>query len=145
MIPYYMFVERDTGARGYFEIPLVRCCQIFREAFQMVSGLARTVRGPSMSAFPGKVKVIGITEIEQEKVFVLELIQARDRNHVGQPFFAQFDPTASWFDDLRPAFGEQQFFFETSSPSVNGLNHIERRPPSIDGHTNGHQTNTAGF
>mgnify|MGYP000267116106 CR=1 FL=1 len=23
--PYYMFVERDTGARRYFEIPLVRC------------------------------------------------------------------------------------------------------------------------
>ena len=52
MIPYYMFIERDTGARGYFEVPLARCYEIFRDAFQQVSGLARTVRGPSMSAFP---------------------------------------------------------------------------------------------
>ncbi len=28
IIPYYMFVERDTGARNYFEVPLVRCYEI---------------------------------------------------------------------------------------------------------------------
>ena len=145
MIPYYMFVERDTGARGYFEVPLVRCYEIFRESFQMVSGLARTVRGPSMSAFPGKVRVVGVTAIKGVKVFVLELIQARNRNHVGQPFFAQFDPKASWFDDLRPAFGDQQFFFETSSDFVNDLNHIEKRPPGIASGTNGHKINIASF
>ncbi|MCH8164269.1 MAG: hypothetical protein IH889_01540 [Planctomycetes bacterium] len=25
VVPYYMFVGRDTGARTYFELPLVRC------------------------------------------------------------------------------------------------------------------------
>ena len=30
MTPYYMFIERDTGARHYFEVPLVRCHEIFR-------------------------------------------------------------------------------------------------------------------
>ena len=33
LIPYYMFVERDTGARNYFEVPLVRAYQIFKEAY----------------------------------------------------------------------------------------------------------------
>jgi len=33
MIPYYMFVERDTGPKNYFEVPLVRAQEIFREAF----------------------------------------------------------------------------------------------------------------
>ena len=59
-VPYYMFVERDTGPRNYFEVPLARALQIFQRAYQNVSGLARTVRGPSMSATPGKVLVDGI-------------------------------------------------------------------------------------
>ncbi|MEM9372619.1 MAG: 4Fe-4S cluster-binding domain-containing protein, partial [Planctomycetota bacterium] len=63
MIPYYMFVERDTGAKSYFEMPLVRCWNLFRNAYQRVSGMARTVRGPSMSCFPGKCHILGITEM----------------------------------------------------------------------------------
>jgi hypothetical protein len=35
---------------------------------------------------------------------------------VGRPFFARFDPAATWLDDLRPAFGEQRFFFEDDEP-----------------------------
>jgi KamA family protein len=77
-IPYYMFVERDTGARGYFEIPLVRCWDIFQNAYRQVSGMCRTVRGPSMSAFPGKVHILGVTTIGGEQAFVLEYIQARE-------------------------------------------------------------------
>ncbi|MEE9551759.1 MAG: lysine 2,3-aminomutase, partial [Gammaproteobacteria bacterium] len=46
MIPYYMFVERDTGAHRYFEVPLLKAWEIYRQAIQDVSGLARTVRGP---------------------------------------------------------------------------------------------------
>ncbi len=59
MIPYYMFVERNTGPKNYFEVPLARAHGIFSDAYRQVSGLARTVRGPSMSAFPGKVRVAG--------------------------------------------------------------------------------------
>jgi KamA family protein len=47
-IPYYMFVERDTGPRHYFEIPLVRTLEVFRDAYSRVSGLARSAHEPSM-------------------------------------------------------------------------------------------------
>jgi KamA family protein len=117
-IPYYMFVERDTGARNYFEVPLVRAYEIFREAYGKISGLGRTVRGPSMSATPGKVVVEGITEIGGQQVFVLKLIQARDPAWVGRPFFARFDPQATWLHQLRPAFGERHFFFETEMQEI---------------------------
>ena len=53
MIPYYMFVERDTGAHDYFSVPLAEAYEIFTDAYARVSGLAKTVRGPSMSAWPG--------------------------------------------------------------------------------------------
>ncbi len=116
-IPYYMFVERDTGARSYFELPLVRAYEIFREAYQSVSGLARTVRGPSMSAFPGKVLVDGVPTIRGEKVFALQLLQGRDSQWTRLPFYAKYDPTATWFDQLVPAFGEQRFFFQDQLPA----------------------------
>jgi len=118
MIPYYLFVERDTGAREYFEIPLTRAHQIFTEAYSSVSGLARTVRGPSMSSFHGKILVSGIAEIANEKVFVLQFLQARNPAWVGRPFFARFDPGACWFDALLPAFGKDKFFFEEEHEEI---------------------------
>ena len=106
MIPYYMFVERDTGPQDYFAVPLARGYQVFRDAYRNVSGLARTVRGPSMSATPGKVCLDGITELAGQQVFVLHMIQARDPGLVGTPFFARFDPDATWISDLEPAFAD---------------------------------------
>ncbi|HVR27964.1 MAG TPA: lysine 2,3-aminomutase, partial [Thermoanaerobaculia bacterium] len=112
MVPYYMFVERDTGPKNYFEVPLARAHQIFRQAYRRVSGLARTARGPSMSAWPGKVRILGISEVAGEHVFVLDFLQARDPAWVRRPFFARFDEKATWLDELEPAFGEDRFFFE---------------------------------
>jgi hypothetical protein len=117
-VPYYLFVERDTGPLNYFEVPLARAWAIFRDAYQNVSGLARTVRGPSMSATPGKVVVDGVSEVRGERVFVLRFLQARNPAWVGRPFFACYDPRATWLDQLRPAFGETRFFFE--EPAANG-------------------------
>ena len=116
--PYYLFVERDTGARQYFEVPLARAWEIYRDAMQSVSGLSRTARGPSMSAGPGKVEVQGVTEIQGEKVFVLRFLQGRNPDWVQRPFFARFDPEATWLDQLRPAFGEERFFFEGEYASM---------------------------
>lgn len=110
--PYYMFVERDTGAKRYFEVPLYRAWEIYRDAMKQVSGLARTARGPSMSAGPGKVEVQGVTEINGEKVFVLRFIQGRNPEWVQRPFFAQYDEAATWLNHLKPAFGEARFFFQ---------------------------------
>jgi L-lysine 2,3-aminomutase len=120
MIPYYLFVERDTGARSYFEVPLAKAHRIFRSAVEQVSGLARTVRGPSMSAFPGKVRVLGVTQVQGERVFVLDFLQGRSSQWVGRPFFAAYDPDATWLDDLRPAFGEERFFFEDELAEIIG-------------------------
>jgi hypothetical protein len=34
---------------------------------------------------------------------------------VLRTFYARFDPQATWFDELRPAFGERAFFFQTEA------------------------------
>ena len=120
IIPYYMFVERDTGAKCYFEVPLDKVWNIFNRAVRSVSGLARTVRGPSMSATPGKVEVLGLQEVNGEKVFVLRFLQGRNAEWVGRPFFAAYNPDATWLNHLRPAFGEEKFFFEDELAEMTG-------------------------
>jgi len=96
-------------------MPLARAFEIFQAAYRTVSGLARTVRGPSMSTFYGKVLINGIETVAGEKVFVLQFLQARDPLWVLRTFYARFDPQATWFDELRPAFGERAFFFQTEA------------------------------
>jgi KamA family protein len=119
-VPYYMFIERDTGPSDYFKLPLADAYEIFQRAYRQVSGLARTVRGPSMSAFPGKVVIDGIVEIAGEKVFALQFLQARNPEWVRRPFYAKFDPQATWLDDLMPAFGAARFFFESNDTTPRG-------------------------
>jgi KamA family protein len=117
MVPYYLFVERDTGPRDYFSVPLARAYEVFRDAYAAVSGIARTVRGPSMSAYPGKVRVLGVTTIGDERCFVLDLLQVRDPQWVRRPFFARFDPEATWFDQLEPAAANAGFFPDSGPPT----------------------------
>jgi KamA family protein len=119
-IPYYMFLARDTGAQHYFSIGLERAYQIYRNAYMRVSGVSRTVRGPSMSASPGKIHVLGVAEIRGEKVYVLQFLQGRNPEWVRVPFFAKYDPDAVWLDDLKPAFGEEKFFWQDDYEAMTG-------------------------
>jgi KamA family protein len=114
IVPYYMFMARDSGAKHYFEVPAARALRIFNNAYAQISGLCRTVRGPCMSATPGKVLIDGVTEINDEKVFVLKMIQGRDPSWVNRVFFARFDSQAHWLDELEPALNGTEFFFERS-------------------------------
>lgn len=144
-IPYYMFVERDTGPSEYFSLPLARAHEVFQAAYQMVSGLSRTVRGPSMSAFPGKVVIDGIVTINGEKLFALQFLQARNPDWVRKPFFAKFDAEATWMDHLVPAFGKKRFFFETEEPEVRPVPAGKVIPIQVAqrGGVRGHQTDAA--
>jgi hypothetical protein len=65
-----------------------------------------------MSCSPGKVQVTGISEINGEKVFVLQFVQSRNTQWTGKPFFARYNQAAYWLDDLMPAFRQKEFFYE---------------------------------
>jgi L-lysine 2,3-aminomutase len=128
-IPYYMFVVRDTGAQHYFGVSLTKAHEIFRDAYKKVSGLGRTVRGPSMSATPGKVLVDGVATVMGEKVFTLRFLQGRNPDWVQRPFFAKYDENAIWLDELKPAF-EEKFFFEDELNSIKKTKTYEDYPES---------------
>jgi len=111
LIPYYMFIARDTGAQHHFGVSLVKAWEIFQQAYQNVSGIARTVRGPSMSTNPGKIQIVGEVKIEGEKKLALQFLQGRNPDWVLRPFFAEYDKEAYWLDELTPAYSDE-FFFE---------------------------------
>ena len=112
LIPYYMFVARDTGPQKYFEVTLAEALTIYQTARKELSGLGHTARGPSMSCSPGKVCVIGRETISNEDVFVLKFLQGRNADWTDRVFFAKYCNQATWIDQLKPAFGDQKFFFE---------------------------------
>jgi L-lysine 2,3-aminomutase len=118
IVPYYMFVVLDTGAQEYFGVPLVSAWETFRAAYQRVSGLGRTVRGPSMSAEPGKVEVLGPVKMNGERLLALRFLQGRDPDWVGRPFFAKYDEKAIWLNELEPAFGEKRFWWEAELEQI---------------------------
>ncbi|MFD0306396.1 KamA family radical SAM protein [Streptomyces sp. NPDC127119] len=101
-VPYYMFVARDTGPHRYFEVPLSRAVHLFQQAYQRLPGLARTVRGPVMSASAGKIVVDGELSLPHGRFFQCRLVQARDPALVGRPFLMRHDDSAAWIDALRP-------------------------------------------
>ncbi|HEX3855456.1 MAG TPA: hypothetical protein VHW01_31050, partial [Polyangiaceae bacterium] len=110
VVPYYMFVERVTGAHRYFGLPLSRALTIFREAVTAVSGLARSVRGPVMSTHQGKVELLGRVRVGDDEMFTLRFLQARDPALSYRPFFARYDADAQWLDGLDPPTESRVFF-----------------------------------
>ena len=118
MIPYYMFVERDTGPKKYFEVPLIDAWSIFQKAYQQVSGVCRTVRGPVMSAAPGKVQILGEADVAGQRTIAMRFLQGRKPDWVARPFFAEYTSNATWLDQLKPAFGASKFFYEDELSQV---------------------------
>jgi hypothetical protein len=116
-----MFVARDTGSKYFFELPLEKCWQIYKKAYSKVSGTCRTVRGPSMSTGPGKIQILGVSEINKEKHFVLRFLQGRNPDWIGIPFFVVYVSEATWFTQLKPSFTEN-FFFEKEYQGYKYLN-----------------------
>ena len=92
-----------------------------------------------MSATPGKVLVEGVTTINDERVSVLKVVQGRDPKWTNRVFFANFDSAATWLDDLVPAFGEREFFFDRK---IRAMHDGQWRPDwmDVDGETDGEMT-----
>jgi L-lysine 2,3-aminomutase len=114
-IPHNMFTGRDMGPRDHFSVPLARAHEVFHAARQTLPGLAGSLDGPSMSISAGKVVISGIASINGEQLFALQFRAARNPDWTRRPFFARFDPDATRIDQLVPAFGHKQFFFETAN------------------------------
>jgi hypothetical protein len=73
-----------------------------------------------MSARPGKVHILGVTDYGARDTFVLQYLQARDPALVRRPFFAKFDSQATWFSQLEPATEQDREFFPQMDAATAG-------------------------
>ena len=78
-----------------------------------------------MSCLPGKIQVLGPTVIKGERVLGLRMIQGRSADWADYLFFAEYDEDAIWYRDLKPAFGDEKFFFEDELEDILKPNEFE--------------------
>ena len=99
--------------------------QLTRYTGSSVAGTARQAQGPSMTISAGKVQILGITTVPtssgSSKVFVMRFLQSRDPEWAKQVFFTEYDEKATWFDELKPAFGAKEFFFQKEYKKFHNL------------------------
>ena len=103
LVPYYMFVERETGPYNYFQIPLAEVYRIYQKAVRQTGSLAKTVTGPVMSAAKGKVHIMGVIEnpFDGNKYFMMQYVRHRNSRETYRPFFLEYDERATWLNQLK--------------------------------------------
>ncbi|MFF3839902.1 lysine 2,3-aminomutase [Streptomyces sp. NPDC001930] len=103
LVPYRMLVERGSGARRCFGLPLAEVLDVHAEAVrQRAPGGAPAVGGPVMSTELGALAVDGVVRLGQGPAFALRMLRARDPALAGTVAYARFDPVARWWDELTP-------------------------------------------
>lgn len=102
LIPYYMFIERETGPYNYFEIPLAEVYRIYQKAIKETGSFSKTVTGPVMSAAKGKAHIMGVVEnpADGKKYFMMQYVRHRDYRETFKPFFMEYDEKATWINQL---------------------------------------------
>jgi lysine 2,3-aminomutase len=97
---YYLFQGRPTQGNEPYEVPLVRGWQIYSQALQHGSGLARRPRFV-MSHATGKVEVLAV----DDRYIYLRYHSASDPANSGRFAVYLRDDQAYWLDQLRAAAG----------------------------------------
>ncbi|TCO07691.1 KamA family radical SAM protein [Natronoflexus pectinivorans] len=103
LIPYYMFIERETGPYNYFQIPLAEVYELYRNAIRESGSFAKTITGPVMSAAKGKAHIMGVMDnpADGEKYFMMQYVRHRNYKQTYKPFFMEYDEKATWIDQLK--------------------------------------------
>ncbi|MGQ1889189.1 KamA family radical SAM protein [Thermophagus sp. OGC60D27] len=103
LVPYYMFIERETGPYNYFSLPLVDIYKMYQKAMRETGSFAKTVTGPVMSASKGKVQIMGIVTnpLDGSKYFMMQYIRHRNYSETFKPFLMHYDKQATWVDQLK--------------------------------------------
>jgi len=71
-----------------------------------------------MTTLGGKLGIAGTPTINGEPVFALKFFSARNPAWIERMFFAKLNPDAIWFDELEPAFGDKEFFWEKECAEI---------------------------
>ena len=95
--PYYLFQGRPTEGNEPYEVPISRGWELFCEATNRGSGLARRARY-AMSHETGKIQILAVDE---DRVY-MKYHEAKDPARLGRFMIFERDDEAYWLDQLKP-------------------------------------------
>ncbi|HNR38658.1 MAG TPA: hypothetical protein PKN61_06455 [Acidobacteriota bacterium] len=105
-----MYCARPTGEHHYFTAPLADIDKVFSKIYRSLPSISRPSRYISMTSSSGKISLLGTTEINGEKVFVLKFNEARNMEWMDRVFLAKYDEKENTIEKLKP-YGAEQYFY----------------------------------
>ncbi|MFC2087404.1 hypothetical protein ACFLSA_04520 [Bacteroidota bacterium] len=106
-----MYFPRPTGEHHYFSVPLAEINKVFSKVYRSLSSINRPSRYITMTSSAGKISLLGVVEINREKVFVLKFNESRNMEWMDKVFLAQYDEKENTIEKLKP-YGTKKYFFE---------------------------------
>ena len=106
-----MYLARPTGEHHYYTVPLAEIDKVFSKIYRSLSSINRPSRYITQTSSAGKISILGTTEVNGEKAFVLKFNEARNMEWMDKVFLAKYDEKENTIENLEPFQGEK-FFFE---------------------------------
>jgi L-lysine 2,3-aminomutase len=106
-----MYCARPTGEHHYFTVPLFELNKIFSKIYRSLPSISRPSRYITMTSSAGKTSILGVTEVNGEKAFVLKFNESRDMKWMDKVFLAKYNEKENTIEKLIP-FDSNKYFFE---------------------------------
>ncbi len=105
-----MYLARPTGEHHYFTVPIAEIDKVFSKVYRSLPSINRPSRYITMTSSAGKTSIIGTTEVNGEKAFVLKFNESRNMEWMDKVFLAKFDEQENTIEKLKPFEGDKYFF-----------------------------------
>lgn len=114
-----MYCARPTGEHHYFTTPLADMDKVFSKVYRSLPSINRPSRYITMTSSAGKTSLLGVAEVNGQKVFALKFNEARNMEWMDKVYLAKYDEKENTIEKLKP-FDTDKYFYEDE------LNEIER-------------------
>ena len=102
-----VFVSKRISKNEYFQLPLIDFYHLYNDSIMNPS---QSINGPFLRSKHGKILMEGIFN---DDIIALQFINSINEYFCDGPFFAKYNPTATWIDELIPYVrnNPHQFFY----------------------------------
>lgn len=114
-----MYCARPTGEHHHFTAPLADVTKVFNKVYRSLASINRPSRYITMTSSAGKTSLMGTTEIDGEKVFVLKFNEARNMEWMDRVYFAEYDEQENTIEKLKP-YKADKYFYEDELEEIEG-------------------------
>ena len=106
-----MYLPRPTGEHHYFSTPLAEMNEVFQRVYRKLPSISRPSRYITMTSSAGKTSLLGVTELNGEKLFVLKFNESRNMEWMDEVYLAEYDENQTVIERLKP-YQSGKYFYE---------------------------------